>query len=52
MKAVHAILLLLMVLFVLSFLKVWSEPLHHESKVDFWTWCDRELWELKHGEAE
>ena len=38
-------------LLVLSFLPVLPDPYYHEEKVCFWVWVQREIDELRHGEA-
>lgn len=51
MKKWKLILLgIFVVAFGLSFMEVFPDPYTHVSQVNFWTWLQREIDELLHGE--
>jgi hypothetical protein len=44
------VVLAILGLFVLSCLPMFSEPYHHQFRVNFWAWAKREVIELIEGE--
>jgi len=50
MKLIHIALGILLVILVVSVHDLLADPYYHKERVNFWTWCKRELTELKEGE--